>query len=102
MLGHREMTIDDYLAILRRRWWVILIPTLLAPVIAYAVSLTLPNEYTSRTLVLVEQQKVPDNFVRSVVTEGVGQRLGTMREQILSRTRLQPIVERFGLFKEDA
>jgi polysaccharide chain length determinant protein (PEP-CTERM system associated) len=51
--------------------------------------------------VLVEQQKVPDSYVKSVVTGDIGQRLGTMQEQILSRTRLQPIIEKFGLFKND-
>ena len=100
MLGHRDLNIDDYLAILRRRMYIILIPAIIAPVVAYLFSLTLPNEYTSQTLVLVEQQKVPDSFVKPVVTEDLAQRLGTMQEQILSRTRLQPIIERYGLFKE--
>ena len=100
MLGHRDLSIDDYLAILRRRIWIILIPAIIAPIAAYLISLTLPNEYTSKTLVLVEQQKVPDSFVKSVVTEDLADRLGTMQEQILSRTRLQPIIERFGLFKD--
>ena len=102
MLGHRELSFDDYMAILRRRRWVILIPALIAPVAAYLVSLTLPNRYTSQTLVLVEQQKVPDSVVKSVVTEDLAQRLASMEEQILSRTRLQPIIEKFGLYKEDS
>ncbi|MFB3921502.1 MAG: XrtA system polysaccharide chain length determinant [Terriglobia bacterium] len=100
MLGHRELSIDDYLGILRRRLWIILIPAIIVPVGAYLVSLKLPNEYTSQTLVLVEQQKVPDAFVKPVVSEDLFQRLSTMQEQILSRTRLQPIIERFGLFKD--
>jgi polysaccharide chain length determinant protein (PEP-CTERM system associated) len=100
MLGHRDLSLDDYLAILRRRLYIILIPAIIAPVAAYLISLTFPNEYTSQTLVLVEQQKVPDSFVKPVVSEDLAQRLGTMQEQILSRTRLQPIIERFGLFKE--
>ena len=101
MLGHRELTIDDYLAILRRRLWVILIPAVLGPVAAYLFSLALPERYTSKTLVLVEQQKVPEVFVRSVVTDQLNQRLTSMMEQILSRTRLQPIIERFGPYKEE-
>ncbi len=101
MLGHRQLSIDDYLAILRRRWWVILAPAILGPVLAYFVALYLPNRYTSQTLVLVEQQKVPDSFVKSLITEELAARLGTMQEQILSRTRLQPIIEKFGLFKEE-
>jgi polysaccharide chain length determinant protein (PEP-CTERM system associated) len=99
MLGHRELKFDDYLEILRRRWWVILIPTIVGGVGTFLFSLTLANQYTSRTLVLVEQQKVPENYVRSVVTGDIGERLGTMQEQILSRTRLQPIIEKFGLFQ---
>jgi polysaccharide chain length determinant protein (PEP-CTERM system associated) len=101
MLGHRQLSFDDYLEMLRRRRWMLLIPTVVFCGGTYLISLALPNQYTSRTLVLVEQQKVPDNYVKSVVTEDIGQRLGTMQEQILSRTRLQPIIDKFGLFKKD-
>jgi len=102
MLGNRELTIDDYVAILRRRLWVILIPTVVGPALALAYSMTLHNRYTSSTLVLVEQQKVPESYVRSVVTDELNQRLATMQEQILSRTRLQPIIEKFGMYKTEA
>ncbi len=102
MLGHRELSIDDYVTILRRRWWVILVPAVLGPAIAYGISLGLASRYTSQTLVLVEGQKDPDSFVKPVITEDLNSRLGTMQEQIFSRSRLQPIIERFGLFKEEA
>jgi polysaccharide chain length determinant protein (PEP-CTERM system associated) len=101
MLGHREMTLDDYLDILRRRFWVILLPTLILPVLSYGVSLVLPEEYTSSTLVLVEQPKVPETIVRSVVNDQLNERLGTMQQRILSRSRLQPIMERLGLYKDE-
>jgi polysaccharide chain length determinant protein (PEP-CTERM system associated) len=77
------------------------IPTVLLPILAYVGSLWIPNRYTSKTSVLVEQQKVPDAFVKPVVAEELNQRLATMQEQILSRTRLQPIMERFSLYKSD-
>ncbi len=101
MLGHRELTIDDYLAILRRRRWAIAIPIVVVAVGAYLVSLALPARYTSQTLVLIEHQRVPEHYVKSVVTDELNQRLATMQEQILSRTRLQPIIEKFGLYKKD-
>ena len=101
MLGSRQLTWSDYISIARRRWWIIAIPTLLAPVLAFVGSLWIPDRYTSKTSVLVEQQKVPDTFVKPVVAEEINQRLATMQEQILSRTRLQPIIERFGLYKSD-
>ena len=102
MLGHREMSIDDYLAIARRRKWLLVIPAIILPIIAYTASLFIADVYTSRTLVLVEQQKVPDTIVQSVVGEDIAQRLATMQEQILSRSRLQPIIEKFGLYQGGA
>jgi hypothetical protein len=50
--------------------------------------------------VLIEQQKVPENYVKPVVDEDLGARLASMREQILSRSRIQPIIERYNLFAD--
>jgi hypothetical protein len=52
----------------------------------------------SQTLVLIEQQKVPEDYVKPVVEEDLGARLASMKEQILSRSRIQPIIERFNLY----
>lgn len=101
MLGHRQLKIEDYKAILRRHWLWILVPAMVGPMIGYGISRLVPARYTSKTLVLVERQRVPDSFVKPVVTEDLGQRLATMQEQILSRTRLQPLIERYGLYKDD-
>lgn len=98
MLGHRALTVQDYLTILKRRWWIIAIPAIVFPVVGFAITFLVQPEYISQTLVLVEQQKVPESYVRPVVTEDLSGRLASMREQILSRSRLQPIIERFNLF----
>lgn len=101
MLGDRELSFEQYLAILKRRVWWLALPALFVPVVVYLGSFIIPNRYTSQTLVLVEEQKVPDNFVKPVVTEELNQRLATMQEQILSRTRLQPLIERFKIFPKE-
>jgi polysaccharide chain length determinant protein (PEP-CTERM system associated) len=98
MLGHREMTMQDYVGILKRRFWLILISSIFFLGIGVGLSRFLPPEYVSQTLVLIEQQKVPENYVKPVVTEDLGERLASMKEQILSRSRIEPIVERFNLF----
>src|SRR5580698_5876462 len=98
MLGHRALTLQDYTTILKRRWWIIIIPAIVFPLIGYGITFLVQPQYVSQTLVLVEQQKVPDSYVKPVITEDLSGRLATMREQILSRSRLQPIIERFNLF----
>jgi polysaccharide chain length determinant protein (PEP-CTERM system associated) len=97
MLGHRALTMQDYTVILKRRWWIIAIPAIIFPIVGYAITFLVQPQYVSQTLVLVEQQKVPDSYVKPVITEDLSGRLATMREQILSRSRLQPIIERFNL-----
>ena len=86
----------------RRRRWLILIPALLGAMAGLALSWNLPKKYTSHTLILVEQPTVPDSYVKPVVSEDLNQRLASMQEQILSRTRLQHLIEQFGLYGNGA
>jgi len=98
MLGHRELTMQDYVGILKRRFWLILTFAILLLGVGIGLSYILPPQYVSQTLVLIEQQKVPENYVKPVVTEDLGGRLASMKEQILSRSRLEPIITKFNLF----
>ncbi len=100
MLGHRDLSAEDYVGILKRQWWLIAIPALVLPLIAIAATFFIQPKYVSQTLVLVDQQKVPDSYVKPVVVEDLDQRLASMKEQIFSRSRLQPIIERFELFSK--
>jgi polysaccharide chain length determinant protein (PEP-CTERM system associated) len=98
MLGHRSLNIEDYLTILKRRWWIIAVPAVILPIVAVAVSFFVTPQYTSQTLVLINQQKVPENIVKPVVTEDLTSRLASMREQIMSRASLEPIIKKYNLY----
>jgi len=99
MITSREQTIDDYLSILRRRLWLILIPALVAPGIGFGVSYLFPPKYTSTSTVLVEEPKVPGNLVQPIITEDALRRITGLEQEVLSRNRLQTVVERLGLAK---
>jgi polysaccharide chain length determinant protein (PEP-CTERM system associated) len=101
MIENRELTMDDYLAMVRRRLKVILIPALLAPLAGFLVSYAFPPKYNSQSLVLVEGQKVPDNYVQPVITSDFTQRLATMQQQVLAGNRLRPMIERLGITKPE-
>jgi polysaccharide chain length determinant protein (PEP-CTERM system associated) len=94
MIENRELTMDDYLAMLRRRLKVVLIPALFAPLAGFLVSYAFPAKYTSQSLVLVEGQKVPEGIVQPVVTEDLSQRIATLQQEVLSQSRLQPMLLR--------
>jgi uncharacterized protein involved in exopolysaccharide biosynthesis len=101
MSENRELTMDDYLAMLRRRLKVILIPALLAPVAGFLVSYVFPAKFTSQSTVLVEAQKVPDSYVQPVITSDFTQRIQTLSQQVLSPSRLRPVIQSLALVKPD-
>ncbi|MGA2276897.1 MAG: Wzz/FepE/Etk N-terminal domain-containing protein, partial [Terracidiphilus sp.] len=98
MLGHRELTLHDYAAILKRRSWLIASCAAVLLGAGIVISHTLPPQYVSRTQVLIEQQKVPEDYVKPVVSEDLNERLASMKEQILSRSSILPIVQKFNLY----
>jgi protein tyrosine kinase modulator len=102
MAQPRVLTLQDYLAMLRRKWYLIVAPAVVGAVIGYGLTRILPKRYTSQALMLVERQQVPHDFVQPVITEDLNARIANIEEQTLSRTRLQPIIERYGVFKKDA
>jgi len=101
-MAQRELTTADYLAMLRRHWVMILICTIIGGPLAYGVSRFLPVKYKSQTLVLIEQQSVPEKYVTSIDTSDISQRLSSMQQQILSRSRLEPIIRQYGLYSSEA
>ena len=98
----RELTVEDYISILRRRWALILASTVLGGALGIGVTHFLPKRFTSQTLVLVTPPQVPGDYVKPVVSDDTNARLAAMQEQILSRARLEPVIRQLGLFDKDA
>jgi uncharacterized protein involved in exopolysaccharide biosynthesis len=100
-MSERELTMDDYLAMLRRRLKVILIPTLIAPLTGFLVSYALPSQYQTHSTVLVEGQKVPDSYVAPVITSDFAQRVQSLEELVKSPSRLRPMLQSLGIVKPE-
>jgi polysaccharide chain length determinant protein (PEP-CTERM system associated) len=92
---------EDYVEILWRRRWVGIIPFVLISVATIVGTQFIPNRYRSSAQVLVVPQQVPKNYVEPTVTTGLAERLQAMTQQILSRTRLERIVQDFSLYPEE-
>ena len=100
MVRDGQIGLEDAKRVLRRYWWILPSTVVGCGTIALLIASVLPKKYTSQTLILVQQPSVPSDIVRPVVTEDLNHRLASMQEQILSRTRLEPIIEKFGLYPE--
>jgi succinoglycan biosynthesis transport protein ExoP len=89
---------EYYRGILRRRCWWLVLPAFVVWAAVWGVSWFLPAAYKSETLILVEQQTVPEHYVVPNVTNDLQDRLQSMTQQILSRTRLMRIIDQFQLY----
>src|SRR5271165_3968988 len=90
--------LDDYWAIVvRRRWWIIG-PLFLGWLIVFASAWIIPPKFTSESVILVEQQKVPEKLVMPNVQVDLDERLQSITNQVLSRSRLLGIIDKLHLY----
>ena len=97
-------SILEYLQIPLRRPWHVVIPFVAVTLLAVGFSLTITKTYTSSTLILVESDKVPQSFMNEGTRDAAASRprLQTIRQEILSRTRLERILEELNPYPERA
>jgi len=89
---------EEYLAIvLRRRWW-ILLPLFLTWLVVWGVSWLLPTTYTSDALISAEQEKVSDIYVMENVNVNLQNRLQSTTQKVLSYASLEKIIGQFKLY----
>src|SRR5687767_9507320 len=100
MLPGKKYTPEEIARIAWRGKWLIVIPFVVATISAVLISDRLPRLYRSETVILVIPQGVPESFVRTTVTTRIEGRLTSLREQILSRSRLEPIVGELDLYAD--
>ena len=96
----KPLDIHSYIAMGLRRKWYIIIPLVLSVMASFAYYKRLPKIYRASTLILVQAQRIPTEYVRPTVTDSVASRLNTLRQEILSRTRLEKVIQEFDLYAD--
>ncbi len=90
----------EYLAVAeRRKSWIILTTVALSCFVT-VIARRLPNVFRAETVVMVDPQQVPDKFVASTVSANIADRLSTIKEQVLSPTRIGRLMQSMNLYPE--
>ena len=97
---NQALNIEYYLSLLSRRRWFIIGPFCLAMIIGIVLAIELPKLYEANTMILVQPQRVPEKIVTPVVDTSIENRINTISQQILSRSNLERVIEKFNLFPE--
>ena len=95
----QPLEMGRYIDIVRRRHMIFLILLLLGWAVVWASSWFLPARYKSSTLILVEEPELPKNYVVPNVNDDLQDRLQSITQQILSRTRLLLIIDKLHLYQ---
>lgn len=98
--GSQGFDLQHYLGVARRRHLQFLIPLLLGWLVVWGASWIVSPSYRSGTLILVEQPTMPKNYVTPNVNDDLQNRLQSITQQILSRTRLLHIIDQLNLYAD--
>lgn len=94
-------SLDDYLALVRRRAGLILGVFGAVVVGSLATALLVPPVYESTGTILVESQQIPQEFVQTTIPTAVDQRIQTVQQRVTTRDNMLRIIARHGLFQQE-
>lgn len=91
-------TLSNYLIIVRRHRGMALVVSLSALVITAVIALAWPPVYRSTATILIEQQEIPPDLVRSTVSTYAAQRIQTINQRVMTRSNLTEIIKKYDLY----
>jgi len=80
----------------RCKWWLIL-PFVSIVILSGIICLILPNIYKSTATILIQSQQIPSTMVSSTVTGYAEQRIDTITQEVMSRSRILNLVKEYDL-----
>src|ERR1041384_2837700 len=95
----RQRKPSEYLKILRRRKWLLILPVLaVTSAVAYVVY-RLPDVYESETLIVVRPSNLPTSVVTGVSEDSMTRQLTSINQVVTSRSQLEPLVNKYELYR---
>jgi polysaccharide chain length determinant protein (PEP-CTERM system associated) len=101
MLPGKKYKPEDLLLILRRRFWMLLVPFAIVAAGTAVVARKLPDWYRSQALILVVPPQVPATYVTPNASTRLEDRLQAINQKILSRTTLENMIQQFNLYPDE-
>lgn len=96
-----EKTLKDYLQIARRRKYTIILPMLALLLVSVIMAIALPPVYRSKATILIEQQHIPADLVKSTVISFADERIRQIQQKLMTIDNLNKIIGKFDLYPEE-
>src|SRR3990167_6821295 len=99
MIEEQTKDLKDYLDAFRRRRALVFIIFTAVFSISVLAALLWPPTYRSAATILIEEQGIPADLVRSTITTYAWQRIQTISQRVMSRANLLEIVDKYKLYQ---
>lgn len=97
----RQRTPAEYLKILQRRKWLLILPVIAVSCAVAYVVYKLPDVYKSSTLIVVRSSPLPQSVIPMSTEEALTRQLSSITQVVTSRSSLEPLVEKYHLYKTE-
>jgi polysaccharide chain length determinant protein (PEP-CTERM system associated) len=97
----KRLDVQDIIDALIKKWYWVTIPLLFFTFTGLWFYVILPRSYEGTTLILVQPQEIPANYVQSSVSTGVEEQVMTLSQEVLSRSNLESIINEMNLYQEE-
>jgi polysaccharide chain length determinant protein (PEP-CTERM system associated) len=98
--SQKLVKIDYYVKLVLKLRWLLIVPFCISMLVGIYLAISLPKIYRTSSLIMVVPKTVPDKFVPSLQATDTQERINTIKQQILSRSNLEKIIEDFDLYTE--
>jgi succinoglycan biosynthesis transport protein ExoP len=97
----RQRSPSEYLKIIRRRKWLIILPVIAVTSAVAWVVYRLPNVYESKTLIVVKPSTLPTTVVPTITEDSLTRQLTSIAQVVTSRSSLEPLVIKYEIYKSE-
>ena len=99
-MDEQFQTLEDYVAILKRRKWQLIVPAVLLSIVALLAAILIPATYRSSATILIERQEIPSELVQTTVTGFADQRIQVISQRVMTTSNLSGLIERYELYPD--
>ena len=96
----KDLEMKDIRGFIRRRKRAFLISFFVLVICGLSLAILLPPIYVSEATIRLENQQIPEDYVKPTITEFAEERIQKISQQVLSRPKLLEIIEKYSLYQD--
>jgi len=94
-------SLSDYVKIVKRRYKQLIYPAVAVFALVLIAAIFWPPTFKAEATILIEEQEIPKDLVRSTVTSFADQQIQVITQRVMTLSNVMELVEKYDLYNED-